>query len=184
MGDQGSEGKLSPFLRSQRIKQVVPLLSGDVFDFGCGAGTLAAYCAPERYVGFDIDATALAAARRNFPSHTFVSELPPPEPAFDTVAMLASIEHLPEPDETLRMLRGLVRGGGRIVLTTPHPSFVWAHSLGALLGVFSREAAEEHHSFFDLPRMKQVAEQTGLRLTVARRFLGGANQLFVMACDP
>ena len=179
MADQGTEGLLSSFLRRQRLKVAAPLLKGRVLDFGCGSGELARVCPPERYVGFDSDQESIALARHRFPLHHFSERLPEGEP-FDTIAALAVIEHVPKPSATAAQWRGMLAAGGQIVLTTPHSSFGWIHELGAKIGLFSAHAAEEHQELINFSGMKTIAASGGLTILTYRRFLFGANQLFVL----
>ncbi len=90
------------------------------------------------------------------------------------------IEHMKEPEELLRRFRTLLADGGRLVLTTPHPSFRWVHDCGARLGLFSREASEEHETFFDDETLRDTGRRAGWIVAESRRFLLGANQLFVL----
>jgi SAM-dependent methyltransferase len=171
---------LSPWLRRQRFRRALPYIHGRVLDVGCGVGLLAAHVEPGRYLGVDRDPDALRAARAAFPGHRFVADLPVAG-RFDTIVALAVLEHLPEPEAALVSWARLLAPGGRIVLTTPHPRFVWLHELGAAAGVFSHDAAQEHHRFFDRASLQRAADAAGLGLLKVERFLGGANQLFVLA---
>ena len=182
MGDQGSEGLLSPFLRARRIKAVKRHIRGTVLDMGCGAGFLADFVDPENYVGFDPDPESLEAARQRNPCHSFRNLLPSPEDRFDSIVALAVIEHLTDPGEFLvAMAARLDPGkGSRIILTTPHPWFERAYKIGAALGFFSRQADEEHQKLLDLTAMELLAARSGLRISLYRRFLLGANQLFIL----
>ena len=190
MADQAS-GLLSPWLRRRRLEAAAPWLAGRVLDVGCGSGALAARVGADRYRGVDIDADSVALARAGYPSHRFES-LEPGEhwnegdasAGFDTVAMLAVIEHTAEPGELLRRAAAALAPGGRIVLTTPAPALEWAHALGARVGLFSAAASEEHQSPIGRRRLNELARQAGLRVVHARRFLGGANQLFVLEPAP
>ncbi|HUK67283.1 MAG TPA: class I SAM-dependent methyltransferase [Streptosporangiaceae bacterium] len=149
-----------------------------VLDFRCGVGTMAEVCGPAGYVGFDIDPRKIEMARREWPRHRFERVLPEGE-RFDTVAALAFIEHVRDPATYLQRFAGLLNEGGRIVLTTPHPSLVCVHTSGARIGLFSHAAHDEHENLIDAPRMRELLAGAGLRLAVCRRFLLGANQLFV-----
>lgn len=179
MPDQGAGGLLSSWLRRHRLDAARPYLRGAVLDVGCGIGTLADDCPAERYVGVDIDKESLDLARRRHPAHRFS---PAADPALrvDTIALLAAIEHVADPAGFLRGLAKHLGPGGRIVLTTPAPWTDRIHAWGAAIGLFSRAAHEEHETLFDLPRMRETAHSAGLRVTCARRFLFGANQLFIL----
>ena len=78
-------------------------------------------------------------------------------------------------------MRSWLAPGGRLVLTTPAPRLEWAHDLGARLGLFSRAGAAEHQSLMDGREMARLAAAAGLAVVARRRFLVGANQLFVLA---
>ena len=178
MPDQGSEGLLSPWLRRLRIEAARPYLRGRVLDVGCGSGALAQHCRPENYTGYDIDRDSLMIARRERARYRFVEE-PPYGDRFDTVVALAVIEHLSEPAKALKAWRAFLAPGGQIVLTTPHPSADWIHHLGARVGLFSWHGYEEHEQLINLIGMRRLASEAGLSVELYRRFLFGANQLFV-----
>jgi 2-polyprenyl-3-methyl-5-hydroxy-6-metoxy-1,4-benzoquinol methylase len=179
MGQLVEAGMLSYWLVRRRQQAVRRHLAGRVLDFGCGVGTLAGICDPAGYVGVDTDPRKIEIARRDRPRHRFETALPEGE-GFDTVAALAFIEHVSDPAGYLRRFAGLLNAGGRIVLTTPHPSLEWVHTSGARIGLFSHAAHDEHEELIDRARMTGFLAGTGLRLAVYRRFLLGANQLFVL----
>ncbi len=72
---------------------------GSVFEFGCGDGRLAPAFPIEQYAGFDINATALAAARVANPAHRYVTEWEPADTWLAHTVML----HVPD-DEIGRLL--------------------------------------------------------------------------------
>lgn len=180
MANQASQGLLSPFLQTQRLGAARPHLSGAVLDIGCGNGALAAHCARDGYFGFDIDAETVRVARASHPGFRFENEMPRAGATFDTVAALAVIEHLPDPGGALQNWSAYLKPGGKMVLTTPLPALEWAHELGAKIGLFSHDAAEEHETLLDLAALEKLLAGTPLRITHHAKFLGGANQLFVV----
>lgn len=181
MADQGAEGLLSPFLRRKRIEAAVPWLKGRVLDFGCGAGILAAFVDSERYLGVEVDDLSVQKARSVFPQHMFVNSLPEKALKFDTVVALAVIEHVKEPATFLYSLAELLEDNqlSRLVVTTPHPSVDWLHSIGAKVGVFSRHASDEHEELLDHVRLEMAGAEAGLKLVSYSKFLLGANQIAV-----
>ncbi len=170
---------MSPLLRACRLRAARPFLRGRVLDFGCGTGALAEWVEPAMYFGVDQDHEALEEARRRHPRHGFAAT-PHGKGAFDTIAALAVVEHLSEPESWLREMRALLAPGGCLVLTTPHPAFRLIHDAGARAGLFSRDAAEEHERFFNRAALERLAASSGFRLALYRRFLLGANQLAVL----
>ena len=188
MADQMT-GLLSPFLRARRVAAVRPFVArGRVLDIGCGTGQLAGLVESSRYTGVDQDEVSVASARRKWPAHRFLTTAEfssePREEAFDLIVGLAVIEHIEDPIQWLTWLRTLLAPTGQILLTTPHPFGRRVHDLGGRIGVFSREAAEEHHAFLDRRRMAVAAESSGLQLVRFQPFLLGANQLFVLEPRP
>ena len=99
---QSEEGILSPFLAKKRMSKVLPFLKGSVLDYGCGVGNLAEIVDKD-YVGFDIDNESLSIAKQRYPKKIFISELPS-EQKYDTIIMLAVIEHLDNPLNELKIL--------------------------------------------------------------------------------
>lgn len=159
-----------------------PHLKGRVLDFGCGVGELTQFIPSQEYCGVDRDRESLAEAKRLHPEYTFVPDIPScgKELQFDTIAMLAVIEHISGPETLLMRLKAFLSPEGRIVLTTPHPLADGIHSMGARLGLFSRLANEEHDILLNTTQMTTVAAQAGLVLLTAKRFQLGLNQLFVL----
>jgi len=100
------------------------------------------------------------------------------------IAALAMLEHVHDPLDLLTRWAGMLNPGGRIVITTPHPSFEWVLTFGAKLGLFDRHSLDEHDDLLNLARIKQLAAGAGLELERYRRFLLGANQLFVLRPKP
>jgi 2-polyprenyl-3-methyl-5-hydroxy-6-metoxy-1,4-benzoquinol methylase len=180
MAHQVEQGLFSPFLQRARLSAAKPYLRGRVLDIGCGNGALADFVSAECYLGVDRDAGALTAARAKHAGHSFVVNLPA-HGSFDTVVGLAVIEHLNEPGTALKKWSRLLAPNGRILLTTPHRRFRLAHELGSRLGLFSWEAADEHEEMFDRDSLSAVAQEAGLGVERYVRFLGGANQLFLLA---
>ena len=172
-------GLLSYWLVRRRQHAAARHLRGRVLDFGCGVGTLAEICDPAAYVGFDIDPRKIEIARGERPGYRFETSIPAGE-RFDTVAALAFLEHVHDPAVYLTRFAQLLAPGGRAVLTTPHPSLEWMHTAGARFGLFSHAAHDEHEDLINRARMEQLLAGTGMYLAAYRRFLLGANQLFVL----
>jgi 2-polyprenyl-3-methyl-5-hydroxy-6-metoxy-1,4-benzoquinol methylase len=183
MADQGAEGLMSPFLRSRRMAAARPYLRGRVLDVGCGTGALTRYVPKGRYMGFDPDPESILLARTNHPGYRFDTSMPFEQRGFDTIASLAVIEHVADRVEFITGLQLQLRNGpaNRIVLTTPHQSMEWIHAAGAKLGLFSRQANEEHKGLLDEGALRYLADQAGCQLITYKRFLFGANQLAILA---
>ena len=154
-------------------------LRGRVLDYGCGVGRLAAYVPPANYVGLDPDPESLDQARHTFPRHRFVTDFSARE-KFDTIVALAVIEHLPDPLAFLEWASELLSQGGNVIITTPHRAFRRWHEWGARIGLFSSEAAHEHNILFDSRSFDELLAKSRLRVIRYARFLGGANQFWLL----
>ncbi len=159
MADQAS-GLLSPWLREKRIRVARPYLKGRVLDYGCGVGALALMCQSDAYLGVDIDEEVLEVARRNQPQFKFVSEVSEAE-RFDTIVALAVIEHVSDPAGLLTKFRWMLKLAGRVVLTTPHPTVEWIHTLGTRIGLFSLEASKQHQQLINYSVCKSLGQRAG-----------------------
>jgi len=175
----------STYLQNQRLRAVAPYLQGDVLDLGCGLGRVLEWMQPgQGYVGVEGPAAFVDWLRQHHPQHEFHQRDLNTDPLalqrqFDTILMVAVIEHLANPRQVLRQIPAYLRPGGRLVITTPSPGGDRLHQLGARLGLFSKAAMEEHESIFDRQRLAALLAQNGLQLVVFRRLLLGGNQLFV-----
>lgn len=177
-----TEGFLSLWLQEQRINAALPYLSkGKVLDFGCGNGQLARYIDPSLYIGIDINPAAVRISQKRFPSHTFlISNGEGLETnQFGNIAALAVLEHLSEPSLYLKKFHDVLKPQGMLVITTPNPAFRNFHEWGARLGVFSMKAAEEHDVCVSPGILLKLAQESCFEILESRKFLGGANQLFV-----
>ena len=175
-------GSLSGWLQNRRFAIVAPHLRGTVLDFGSHHGVLTRLCRPDAYLGIEIDDDFIATARRLHPEYEFLKELPP-DRQFDTIAALAVIEHVKDPGALLALLAQALAPGGSIVLTTPHPRLEWVHTAGARIGLFSQHAHDDHEDLLDRAALTKLAAPAGLTLVHYKRFLLGANQMFVLRAD-
>lgn len=179
MADQGNEGYLSAFLRRKRIRKSAKFLFGKVLDVGCGSGLLSEYVPVSDYTGVEPDKDSRTVAESRYPDRVFLENLPE-KGEYDTVALLAVIEHVDDPAGFMSTLSALTRGdsNSRIIVTTPHPCGHAVHEFGAKIKLFSSHAAEEHKALLNRDALEKIAP-AGWKLCTYHRFLGGFNQIAV-----
>jgi len=104
----------------------------DILDIGCGTGGMIPVLSPfGRVIGIDPSEDALRYARDQYGSRAeflrvdFPRETPPGN-GRDLVTLFDVLEHLDEDGEALRKAAGLLREGGRVVLTVPAHRFLWS----------------------------------------------------------
>lgn len=180
---------LTNYLRRRRYAMVEPYIRGDVLDIGCGnaAMTLTLDNATH-YVGVDFNAIVLARQRELFPQNEYFQcdidrePLPIQDRQFDTILMVAILEHLAHPDHVLAQAAGRLQPEGRLVITTPTPWGERVHAVGARVGLFHPDAAEEHEQAFGRRRLASMLTAHGFAIERYQTFEFGANQLVV--CRP
>ena len=116
-------------LRLDWIDQAVGLSGKKVLDVGCGGGILSESMAAKgaRVTGIDLSERPLGVARlhllesgqnvdyRNIATETLAEEMPG---AFDVVTCLEMLEHVPDPESTVRACAALVKPGGEVFFST------------------------------------------------------------------
>ncbi len=177
---------LTEYVRQRRYAAIQPFIRGAVLDIGCGiAVTALSLEATHRYVGVDVNAALVADMRRRFPQYEFhccdvdQEPLPVGDQRFDTVLLVAVMEHLTDPGWVLAQVANCLHPTGRLVITTPTPWGLRLHKWGARLGLFHPHAAEEHRHAYDRRRLEALLSDHGFSVLLYRRFELGANQLVV-----
>jgi SAM-dependent methyltransferase len=124
-----------------------------------------------KFDGVELSDELLAAAP-SLPPNTHmlkgdVTKLPAEleEGTYTLVTALALLEHLDDPGACLREAMRMLRPGGVLVATCPHP--VWDHVAGAL-----KMVADEHHAQeLDGPAMTRLATEAGFADVTFRPFM-------------
>jgi SAM-dependent methyltransferase len=181
-------GLLTERIKGQRLAMALAFVSGDVLELGCGpalllaraGGQITSYTGVERFRG-DVERLRAQYPQAEFLAADLDEDRPAFPRAYDTVLMLALIEHLYNQKRVLELATSALKPGGRLVITTPTPfGNDVVHQWGARLGLFSREAADDHIVIYNRRRFELVARDFGLELAHYRRFQCGCNQLAVL----
>lgn len=179
------KGLLSGFLTRQRFQAVSAYIRGDVLDIGCGYGKVLSLLPPGiSYTGVDSGPEIIQYLQKTYPGHEFyLLDLDKGElqldQRFDTILMLAVVEHLSQPQKALCQALEHLKADGCLLITTPSPFGDRIHRLGARLGLFSQFAADDHETIFTQASLRRLLENCGIQIDRYRRFLLGGNQLFV-----
>lgn len=179
---------LSRTTQRQRYRSALPYLAGTVLDVGCGLAELADCVRHlDGYVGIDSHPGLLQLARQRHPQHHFYQLDLDCDPLpgeltlrrFETITMIAILEHLAHPQRSLERAAALLAPNGHLVATTPTPLGHRVHRAGAYVGLFYREAVDEHKTVLDGTALKRLFAAAGLRVVRYERFGFGCNQLIV-----
>ena len=101
-----------------------------------------------------------------------------PSASFDCITLLAVLEHVADPDALGRECFRLLRPGGRVVATVPHPFVDRLLEVGIRLRLLDGMEPERHHGF-DIEETPGIFARAGFVLLAQERFQLGLNRLFV-----
>jgi 2-polyprenyl-3-methyl-5-hydroxy-6-metoxy-1,4-benzoquinol methylase len=163
-----------PLSGHQKLLALVPD-GARVLDVGCSTGYLARSLVERgcTVVGIELDEAAAAVARdvceQVLVGNVEELELPFPHGSFDVVLCGDVIEHLRDPRRFLERMRPLLRGDGRLVLTTPNVAN-WTIRLGLLGGRWrytERGILDRTHThLFTRKTLLEALADTGYRVVV------------------
>ncbi len=162
-------------LEIMRIKAVLPFITGRLLDIGCGMNRLVK--AYGNGVGIDIhDWGSVDYVVKNS------AKLPFDDAVFDTVTIIAALNHIPNKEDVLTECRRLLKLDGRVIVTmiTPKISEAW-HLMRSPWDADQRErgmAAGETFGFTSEHLIKLVCSQ-GFTLSVHKRFMLWLNSIYV-----
>jgi len=185
-------GLLSNYLSEQRSKKVISYLKGDLLDIGCGDANnyrlIEQYQLPVlSYTGIEFDPERVVQLGKRYPGATFYqadldSEPLPVSGKYDTILLLAVVEHIFNLKFLFSQLAMLLSEQGQIVITTPTPfGNDIVHRFGTKLGLFDREGGQDDHIvIFNRKRLEILAGEVDLVLHEYKRFQFGCNQIAVL----
>ncbi len=183
-------GLLSSYLTRKRTARVEPYAKGAVLDLGCGRAAVSQNCAKaiETYYGIENNAALVTELTERYPeSRFFCQNLDTDsldfEIRFDTILLVAVIEHVFNQRHLAEQLTKNLRPGGKVVITTPTPLGDWVHRLGARIGLFAASAVGNHIVIYNRTRFGVLADACGLRIDKYKTFQFGCNQLVVLTKD-
>ena len=109
------------------FKQIEPLLSDTdqrVLEIGCGAGSLLSLIKPrvEMCVGIELNSAFVEFIKSDLGIKAYAEDIARLgfEESFDLVISIDTLDHLPNPLETLRTMNDLLVPGGRVYLEVPN----------------------------------------------------------------
>jgi SAM-dependent methyltransferase len=166
---------LGEVLAKRRIQAVLPHVNGRLLDVGCGSNQLVRHYA--NGVGVDVhpwpgaDVIVSDTATLAFESESF-----------DTITIVAALNHIPNRAAVLEECRRVLRPGGRVVITmlTPRTSRIW-HWIRAPWDADQRDRGMQPGEVFGFTsaQLVELFTSAGFTLLLRQRFMLGLNQVFV-----
>ena len=170
---------LGETLAHRRLIAVLPYVSGRLLDVGCGSNMLV-----RRYTnGVGIDVYPWPGADVVVPD---TATLQWESGSFDTITIIAALNHIPNRAAVLDECRRLLRPGGRVVITmlTPRTSRIW-HWLRAPWDSDQRDRGMQPGEVygFTTQQLLDLFQRAGFTLLSSRRFMLGLNGVYVFGVD-
>jgi SAM-dependent methyltransferase len=166
---------LGEALANRRVRAVLPYVRGRLLDVGCGFNLLVRHYANgvgvdvHPWPGADVIVTDTAALQWEAQS-------------FDTVTIIAALNHIPNRAAVLSECRRVLRPGGRIIITmlTPRTSRIW-HWLRAPWDTDQRQRGMRPGEVygFTCAQILELFEHAGFRLLSQRPFMLGLNRVYI-----
>ena len=170
---------LGESLAQRRVMAVLPHVSGRLLDVGCGSNRLVRHYA--NGVGIDV---------HPWPGADYVvpdtATLQWESGSFDTITIIAALNHIPNRVAVLNECKRLLRPGGKVVITmlTPRTSRVW-HWLRAPWDSDQRERGMQPGEVygFTAKQLLDLFRDAGFILLSSQRFMLGLNRVYVFGLD-
>jgi SAM-dependent methyltransferase len=163
-------------LRQERIDACLPYVKGRLLDVGCGENLLVK--AHGNGVGVDIfpwpGVNVLCDTRR----------LPFQDGSFDSAALIACLNHIPDREQVLNEVHRALKPNGRLIVTMIDPVVgYFAHKVTHVLNTdpdgCERERKDGEHWGLWGERVRELLKNAGFVIRRHRRFVYGMNQLFI-----
>jgi 2-polyprenyl-3-methyl-5-hydroxy-6-metoxy-1,4-benzoquinol methylase len=151
-------------------------LTGSLLDVGCGGGRLLNRMKKRGWqvAGTDFDEQATNKVTARYGVQTYVGDLPQcnlSANSFDVVTMSQTIEHLYDPQATLRECLRILKPGGLLVMTTPNECSLSAREYGAFWRGWE---APRHLHLFSVASLQRLIQQAGFSIDSARTYSAGS----------
>ena len=166
---------LGRVLAEQRMKAVLPHIRGRLLDLGCGSNNLVRLYAN----GIGVDVHPWPGADVIVADSASLSWDPQ---SFDTITIIAALNHMPNRKAVLQECRRVLRPNGHVIVTmlTPKTSQLW-HWLRSPWDADQIERGMEPGEVYGFPPAELIAlfAACGFKLESQSRFMLGFNRLYV-----
>ena len=152
------------FMVGELLRPLKGVTPGVALDVGCGMGIVLGQLRRRGGTPYGVDVPAYATeyARREFGLEAFtgtIDDVALPSDSVDLVAMLLTIEHLPDPKSVLRSVHRLLKSGGVLIVGTHDAEGLWPRLIVARWRHYSMP---EHVYYFSRRTLTRMLADVGL----------------------
>ena len=158
------------YLRARAVRRLIP--AGRILDVGCGRGVMLKFLKRWGYEvdGVELDTVAAVRARKNLNQEIFrtldeASRRLPQQ--YHAICFWHSLEHLPQPGKTLRIVDRLLAAGGLLVISAPHMESLQSRLSGRR---WLHLELPRHLVNFDMNRLAAFLQTRGYRIIRHQHF--------------
>jgi SAM-dependent methyltransferase len=173
--------RLGEALCRWRVRRILPLIEGRLLDIGCGHNQLVRAYGGE---GMGVDVHPWEGADMVLPD---TADMPFEDGQFDTVTIVAALNHIPNRRDVLAEACRVLAADGRIIVTmiTPMISRVW-HFLRRPWDADQKERKMKPGEVYGLTgkQTQELLREAGFSLSYHSRFMLGINHLYLACKGP
>ena len=166
---------LGKFLVHWRVKTVLPHIKGDLLDIGCGTNELA------RQYGNGIGVDVYQWGNVNLVVEN-TAKLPYDNGSFDTVTIIAALNHIPNREDVLKEANRLLRSDGIILITMIPPAIsrVW-HFIRKPWDADQKERGMAQGEVFGFRQdeVRKLLENAGFKIVLEKPFMLNINKITI-----
>lgn len=185
---QNKEPILEYILSEIRLKKAESYIKDGsiVADLGCGYnGNFLRKISNKISLGVGYD---VSVKNKNLPKNIFLrisninKKINTKGKRFDIVTALAVIEHVKNPESFLKNVRGMLKKGGKVIITTPHKNGkIILEFLSYKLGLISRDEIDDHKNYYDQKTLRDLLKKSGYKILDINSFGLGWLNIFCRA---
>jgi len=166
---------IGSYLKKKRLNKVLPFIEGKLLDLGCGNNALVRQygngIGVDVYDWGDVDVIVKDS-----------SQLPFDDEFFDTVAIIAALNHIPNRNDVIKEIHRVLKNNGKLLITMIPPgiSKIW-HLMRKPWDSDLAVRGMSHGEVYGISTLKiiQMVENGGFQIIRTERFMLNINCLFV-----
>lgn len=170
----GYSDLLTAFLKWMRNQKIKGFIYGRFLDIGSEKGELV-----KEFCGFGLDRDPKGPKGRVIQFKIGNAYFPYMSNIFDTVAMVALIEHLDNLIFNLKEIHRILKNGGQLIVTTPSPKAKKLIKLLSFFPLLLDPSGIDHKIYFSRKNLYRLFETIGFRIIYYKTFQFGMNQLII-----